>query len=144
MIDDQRATPGRVDVGEPRVLESCAFTWIFDGETHLFRRMPRIAHTSLDLPTAWTPYWRLEIDEARSCFVVALNDAGTRLLRAWLHTSPCDRCRPEAESPGEAQQVMQWWKGRLNAVDRRPDATRIGRNRLLRPFGGRSRPESAS
>ena len=98
MIEDpQWRTPGWDDVEGLRMLESCAFTWIFDVSTLLFRRMPRNAYTSFHVPTQWTPYFRLEIDECRFSFSVTLNEAGTRMLRASLHADPCDRCRPLVE-----------------------------------------------
>jgi hypothetical protein len=81
-----------VDIQGLQLLESCAFTWLFDDATHLFRRMPRDARVGHDGLTAWTPYHRLEIDGSRSCFVVWLDEAGTRRLRAWLHVHPCERC----------------------------------------------------
>jgi hypothetical protein len=96
MIEDpQRVTLRRPDTEALRVLESCAFTWIFDGARGLFRRLPRKACASFHVPMSWSPYCRLEIDESRSSVVVTLNPSGTRLLRVALHADPCDRCRPE-------------------------------------------------
>jgi hypothetical protein len=136
MIEDpQRVSPGRAGLEGFRALESCAFTWIFDGATLRYRRVPRYAYTSFHVPTAWTPYCRLEIDESRSCFVVALDEAGTRLLRVWLHAEPCDRCRPQWRT-GAAEQHLLWWKSPSNAIDRRSTAARLGRNPLHRPFAG--------
>lgn len=86
------ATRGRAEIQGLQVLESCGFTWIFDEATLRFRRVPRHAGVGLDVPAGWTPYHRLEIDGARNSFVVALNEAGTRILRAWLHIEPCERC----------------------------------------------------
>ena len=132
MIEDpQRVVPGRAAIQGLQVLESCGFTWIFDSATRLFRRIPRDARVSLGVPMAWTPYVRLEIDESRSCFVVVLHEAGTRILRAWLHADPCDRCCPEWEPLGDSKSRIVWWKERLRVVDRR-----IGRRHPLRPFGG--------
>jgi hypothetical protein len=83
-----------------QLLESCSFTWIFDGATRLFRRMPRDSMVSLDIPAGWVPYHRLDVDELHSCFAVVLNEAGTGILRAWLHSDPCSRCsRPRRRHP---------------------------------------------
>jgi hypothetical protein len=81
-----------------RVLQSCGFLWMFDGGARRFCRMPRHTPVSPDAPMAWASYERLEIDESRSCFLVVLDDAGTRIVRVWLHAEPCDRCRPERET----------------------------------------------
>lgn len=89
MLQDQpRVIPGRATIQGLQLLESDAFTWIFDRATFLFRRVPRDAGVNPDVPAGWTPYYRLEIDEARSCFMVALDEAGTRLLRARLRVDP--------------------------------------------------------
>lgn len=142
MTDDPpRVVPGRADIQGLQVLESCAFTWIFDGATLRFRRMPRDAHVNLDVPTAWTPYHRLEIDDSRASFMVALDEGGTRVLRAWFHAEPCDRCRPPWRAIGASHEEILWWKDRLNVVDRRFTVSRLGRNHLLRPFGGHDGPK---
>ncbi len=134
---------GRAEIQDVQVLDSCAFTWIFDGATRLFRRIPRYAHVSLDAPSPWTPYHRLDIDSRRSCFVVRFNEEETRLLRAWLHVDPCDRCSAEWETLGDSKQRLQWWKQRLNVVDQRLLRGQIGRNHPLRPFGGWATAEGA-
>lgn len=132
---------GRADIEGLWLLESCAYNWIFDGATQLFRRMPRDTTVDLDVPAAWTPYHQLEVDEARSCFVVTLDEAGTRLLRAWLHTDPCSLCRVQWQPLGEAIRSIRWWKQRLNVVDQR--LPRTGRIQFLRPFGGWPAEEAA-
>ena len=91
MIGEQQRVIRRAEVQGLRLLESDAFTWIFDGATLLFRRVPRDAMVNPDVPTAWTPYYRLEIDEARSSFMVVLDEAGTRVLRARLHGGAAGR-----------------------------------------------------
>jgi hypothetical protein len=88
-----RVMPGRAEIQGLQLLESCSFRWIFDATTHRFRRTPRDARVCLDAPEAWTGYHHLEIDAARSCFVVELDEGRSRLLRAWLHTDGCHRCR---------------------------------------------------
>ena len=88
-----RVDPGRADILGLQLLESCAFRWIFDVRTHRFRRTPRDARVWFESPEAWTEYHRLAIDESRSSFMVELDEAGTQILRAWLHSDPCERCR---------------------------------------------------
>ncbi len=104
--------PGLVAIEELRLLESCSFSWIFDEATHLFRRLPRDATVSLEVPAPWARYHRLEVDKAGAWFVVELDERRTRILRAWLHADPCTRCRRGNSRP-----------------------TRSGRYRF-RPFGG--------
>ena len=70
--------PGRANIQGLQLLESCSFHWIFDGATRRFRRTPRDAAVWSESSEAWTEYHHLEIDEARSCFVVGLDEAGTR------------------------------------------------------------------
>jgi hypothetical protein len=131
MIEDpQRVGPVPVALQGLHLLESCAFTWIFDGATHLFRRVPRNARVTLGIPAAWTPYSRLELDTTRSSFVVVLDETGTRLLRAWLHVDPCDRCTPEAAMAADAKTHILWWKEQLKVVSRQPR-----KPHPLRPFG---------
>ena len=86
------ALSGRPDMAGIQVLESCSSTWIFDGASQRFRRVPRGAPVSLAVPARWAEYHRLEIDEPRSCFTVELDPQGTRLLRVSLHRDPCPRC----------------------------------------------------
>jgi hypothetical protein len=94
-----RVRPGRPDIQGLQLLESCSSRWIFDVTAHRFRRSPRDARVWLDSSEAWTEYHSLEIDDSRSCFVVELDEGGTSVLRAWLHTDPCDRCGRETSLP---------------------------------------------
>ncbi|MGH9008448.1 MAG: hypothetical protein ACRDYF_01215 [Acidimicrobiia bacterium] len=96
-----RAVPGRADMAGLQVLESCSFTWIFDDAAHRFRRVPRGAPVSLEVPAPWAEYHRLEIDKSRSCFTVELDRDGTRILRVSLHGDPCPHCRSGRRSRGE-------------------------------------------
>ncbi|MCA1844884.1 MAG: hypothetical protein LC792_17165 [Actinobacteria bacterium] len=80
---------GRADIDGVQLLESCAYTWVFDGAALLFRRMPRDATVDLDVP------------------------------RAWLHTDPSPRCYVEWQPLSEAMRSIRWWKQRLNVVDQR-------------------------
>jgi len=123
------------------LLESCAFTWIFDSTSRHFRRIPRAARVGHDAWSTWTTYDHLEIDGARGCFVVVLDEERGRVLRAWLHADPCRRCSPEWESLGDPRHRIGWWREELRVVERR--STRSGRH-PLRPFGGWVRSQEAS
>lgn len=136
-----RVMTGWADVQGLQLLESCSFRWIFDGATRRFRRTPRDAMVWLDSPAEWTEYHHLEIDDARSCFVVGLDESGTRVLRAWLHTDPCRRCERDGSSTGELQQRIVVWKERLRVRDARLALGRDGGRHPLRPFGGWARPK---
>lgn len=79
-------------------IDSCHSIWLFDTEGMRFRRVPR--GTSIDAPALasdWEPYYGLEISAESGAFSVALNEARTRLLRSWRHTSPCEQCSTETE-----------------------------------------------
>ena len=130
-----RVMSGRAEVQGLQLLESCAFHWIFDGATRRFRRTPRDAMV-LDAPDEWSEYHRLEIDDARSCFAVGLDEAGTRVLRAWLHTEPCPHCERDETTVGELRQDIQAWKRRLRVRDIRIAFDGDAGRHPLRPFGG--------
>ncbi len=102
-----RVTPGRPDILGLQLLESCSFRWIFDVATRRFRRSPRDARVWLHSTVAWTKYHTLDIDDSRSCFAVGLDEAGTHILRAWLHTDPCDRCGRGEHSRGNLRMRIQ-------------------------------------
>lgn len=102
-----RATPGRPDIQGLLLLESCSFRWIFDVAAHRFRRTPRDARVWLDSTESWTEYHTLDIDDSRSCFVVGLDEAGTHMLRAWLHTDPCARCGRGERATGDLRMRIQ-------------------------------------
>ena len=74
------------------VIESCNSTWLFDTRNKRFRRVPR--GMPVDLPAAadWERYVKFEIDIDSGAFLVTLNESGTRLLRSFRHTDPCDQC----------------------------------------------------
>ena len=70
---------------EPQVLrlESSNSIWLFDVERMRFRRVPRGTDPDAPAPaTEWQPYFGLEVEPATGAFTVALNDDGTRRLRA--------------------------------------------------------------
>ena len=135
--------PGRADIQGLQLLESCSFSWIFDGTTRRFRRTPRDARVWLESQAEWTEYHRLEIDDARSCFVVALDEANARVLRAWLHSDPCPRCGRDGSSTSELESRIQEWKARLRVRDVRFALFGEGVRHAVRPFGGWARPEGA-
>jgi hypothetical protein len=70
---------------EPRMLrlESSNSIWLFDENRMRFRRVPRGTDpNSPALAAEWQPYFGLEVEPATGAFTVALNDDGTRRLRA--------------------------------------------------------------
>lgn len=74
-------------------VESCTTTWAFDTTRGRFARVPRgmpISTTSVE----WRPYASMSIDHQAGTLAVALDEAGTRLLRSELHTGagPCPAC----------------------------------------------------
>ena len=80
-----------------QVIESCNSTWIFDAERGRFRRAPR--GSAIDVPAPdheWDDYFGLELLPDSGAFVVRLNEAGTRLLRAYRHGEGCSACGDEA------------------------------------------------
>ena len=131
-----------VNIQGLQLLDSCAFTWVFDGATRLFQRLPRDARAELDARTDWRPYDHLEIDGSRGCFVVALDEDGTQVLRAWLHRDPCGRCSQGWETVGDSKKGIQWWKQRLRVIDGRVAAPRP--RHPLRPFGGWAQSDDAA
>ena len=125
-----------------QLLESCSFHWIFDVDGRRFRRTPRDAGAWFESSSGWTDYAHLEVDEARACFAVDLDESRTRVLRAWLHADPCGRCGRDGESTGDLQLRIQWWKERLRVRDPR-FLPRDG-GHPLRPYGGWPQPEDAA
>ncbi|HZQ85340.1 MAG TPA: hypothetical protein VFA83_10905 [Acidimicrobiales bacterium] len=89
------ATSARPGSGNVLVIESCNSTWLFDHDKARFRRVPR--GTPLDLPAPeaeWQRFHRLEVDPDTDAFLVHLNESGSRLLRSFRHTPPCQQCEP--------------------------------------------------
>lgn len=70
---------------EPQILrlESANSIWLFEIDRMRFRRVPR--GTDPDSPSSphdWEPYFGLEVEPDTGAFTVALNEDGTRRLRA--------------------------------------------------------------
>jgi hypothetical protein len=64
-------------------LESSNSVWFFEIDRMRFRRVPRGTDPgSLALANDWQPYFGLEVESGTGAFTVALNEAGTRRLRA--------------------------------------------------------------
>jgi hypothetical protein len=93
-------------VAEPQMLrlESSNSIWLFDVDRMRFRRVPRGTDPNAPAPAAeWQPYFGLEVEPATGAFTVALNDDGTRRLRAVrVDTEQGDRTaeltlRPDSE-----------------------------------------------
>jgi hypothetical protein len=75
------------------VIESCHSTWLFDTERRRFRRV--LKGLDLDVEeasTAWRPYDRLDLDSRSDSFMVIVEPAGSRALRAWRHVAGCPHC----------------------------------------------------
>ena len=71
--------------GEPEVLrlESSNSIWLFEVDRMRFRRVPRGSDPTSPAPAAeWQPYFGLEVEPDTGAFTVALNEDGTRRLRA--------------------------------------------------------------
>jgi hypothetical protein len=84
IMSDAEATPeGTVDPGRTdrlTVLESPHSTWMFDESERQFCRVAKGA--SFTDAMEWRPYDRLIIQPDSEAFLVFLDAAGTRLLRA--------------------------------------------------------------
>lgn len=104
--------------GRVRILESCAFIWLFDVDRRRFRRVPVGAALHVPAPpTAWTDYFDLQVDEDPPTFRVSLNADRTSVLRSSYHAGPCLLCgrrRPrrgdseDASASGSAVLVSRW------------------------------------
>ena len=74
------------------VVESCTTTWAFDTGRGRFTRLPRglaLSNSSAD----WRPYASMHVDREAGSVEVALDSAGTQLLRSDIHTGgPCPDC----------------------------------------------------
>jgi hypothetical protein len=65
-------------------IDSTHSIWLFDTERLRFRRLPHGTDpNALSLESDWQQYFALEVDDETGAFTVALNEDGTRLLRAW-------------------------------------------------------------
>ena len=73
-------------------METCTTTWAFDTGRSRFTRLPRglaLSNSSAD----WRPYHSMNVDMEAASVEVALDAAGTRLLRADIHTGGvCPDC----------------------------------------------------
>jgi hypothetical protein len=68
--------------GEEQVT-TAQYTWVLDRLRHRFRRVPYGADPAdPSVPVAWLPYHRLWRDPRTGALTLALDRAGTRLLRA--------------------------------------------------------------
>ncbi|MHB1925005.1 MAG: hypothetical protein ACYCSJ_09960 [Acidimicrobiales bacterium] len=74
------------------VVDSCTTTWAFDTDRGRFTRLPRglaLSNSSAD----WRPYASMHVDREAGTVEVALDSAGTQLLRSDIHTGgPCPDC----------------------------------------------------
>ena len=93
---------------EPEILqlESANSIWLFEIDRMRFRRVPRGTDPGSNaLANDWQPYFGLEVEPDTGAFTVALNEDGTRRLRAVRVETPTadDRTsevtlRPDSES----------------------------------------------
>jgi hypothetical protein len=93
---------------EPEILqlESANSIWLFEIDRMRFRRVPRGTDPGSNaLANDWQPYFGLEVEPDTGAFTVALNEDGTRRLRAVRVETPApdDRTaevtlRPDSES----------------------------------------------
>ena len=78
--------------GELVVVESCTTTWAFDTGRSRFARLPRglaLSNSSAE----WRPYHSMRVDREAASVEVALDAAGTQLLRSDIHTDErCPEC----------------------------------------------------
>lgn len=74
------------------LVESCTTTWAFDTARMRFTRLPRgLALTNSS--AEWRPYASMTIDRQAGSVEVALDRAGTSLMRSEIHTGPsCPHC----------------------------------------------------
>ena len=107
-VDEPRPQKVEADpASQPELLrlESANSIWLFEVDRMRFRRVPR--GTDPNAPTLaaeWQPYFGLEVEPDTGAFTVALNEDGTRRLRAVrVDTSELDdrtaelTLRPDAE-----------------------------------------------
>jgi hypothetical protein len=92
---DERTVQGRgaTDTSRSELVsvESCTTTWAFDTARNRFARLPRgmsLTGTSAE----WKPYASMVVDLTAGTVEVALDEAGTQLLRSEVHNGPCDSC----------------------------------------------------
>jgi hypothetical protein len=75
--------PGNVTEPETLRLESSNSIWFFEVDRMRFRRVPRGTDpTNPALANDWQPYFGLDVEADTGAFTVALNEDGTRRLRA--------------------------------------------------------------
>ena len=100
---------GRRAGNDMQVIESCNSTWVFDPPRMRYRRVPK--GTAIDVPAAaddWQSYFSLELDSDTGAFVVALNEAGTHLLRSYRHHVPCPHCDADATAELSLEAVKRY------------------------------------
>ena len=97
------AFPARPDIviGLVERIESAHSTWLFDTDRRRFRRLPpEVDPDAPALEADWEQYYSLEVDDASGAFTVALNEDGTRLLRAFRKPAMDDATQELRLDPG--------------------------------------------
>ena len=93
LYDEQQQPGTRSRASASQILETCTGTWEFDVGSRRFRHLPPGLASALRVSEdEWQPYARLELDPDGTGFTVVLNHAGTRVLRANRHRTPCPSC----------------------------------------------------
>jgi len=73
-------------------IDSCHSVWVLDTEDKRFVRLPQGSKAdAAALRGKWEPYFGYEVHDD-GAHVLALNEAGTRLMRFWEHTEACPHC----------------------------------------------------
>lgn len=82
-----------------RLIRSCNSIWIFDSERRRFRRTPKeFEHDIIGSDEDWRPYFRVNLSDESSLFVVVLDKDGSRLIQSWRHSEPCSNCGPDGNA----------------------------------------------
>jgi hypothetical protein len=90
------------------VIDSCHSTWLFDEPALRFRRILKGLEVDPSLAaTDWRPYVRLELAEDSEAFVVVLDEAGTRRIRAWRHVEGCEQCDGETTTELSVEDIRR-------------------------------------
>jgi hypothetical protein len=95
-LDETRFEPQPSSEPEVLRLESSNSIWLFEIDRMRFRRVPRGTDPNSPAPAnEWQPYFGLEVEPDTGAFTVALNEDGTRRLRAVRVEDPApdDRTR---------------------------------------------------
>ena len=128
---DREPEPG----SDPEVLrlESSNSIWLFEVGRMRFRRVPRGTDPgALSVAAEWQPYFGLEVEPDTGAFTVALNEDGTRRLRAVRVDAP-DATTAPASSPSAPTPNRSRTRTLCPARRRRERSERRARQRASKP-----------